>query len=86
VDMSGNSRGTIQQTISASAGSYHLTFDLSGNSDGPPQTKTLRVIFGGVSKDFTFTTSGSNGNMNWTAQAWDVTTATANPVLTFQDV
>jgi choice-of-anchor C domain-containing protein len=86
VDMSGFSRGTIEQTITASAGTYHLTFDLSGNSDGPPVIKTLRVLFGGVSRDFTFATTGSIGNMNWASQSWDVTTVSANPVLAFQDI
>jgi choice-of-anchor C domain-containing protein len=88
IDLSGNSRGTIQQTINASAGSYQLTFALSGNSDGPPTVKTVLVSFGGLSTQFSFTTpANNNNNMSWTTETWDFSLpAGGNNVLSFQDI
>jgi choice-of-anchor C domain-containing protein len=88
IDLSGNSRGTIQQTINASAGSYQLTFALSGNSDGPPTVKTVLVSFGGVSAQFSFTTpANNNNNMLWATETWDFSLPTGgNTVLSFQDI
>lgn len=87
VGFSGNSPGTIQQTIVVPAGNYLLTFDLSGDSTGLPITKTIQVSFGGATKDFSFTTTGSNGNMNWALESWDIYLPTGgSTVLSFADV
>jgi choice-of-anchor C domain-containing protein len=88
VDLSGTSRGTIQQTVNIPGGSYHLTFELSGNSDGPPTVKTVLVSLGGVSAQFSFTTpSGNNQNMHWVSESWDVyLPAGGNTVLSFADI
>jgi choice-of-anchor C domain-containing protein len=63
VDVDGNSPGAFDQAIATGSGSYTLTFDLSGNPDGPPQTKTLQVSVGGVTKTFTYQT-GANTHAN----------------------
>jgi choice-of-anchor C domain-containing protein len=88
VDMSGGTHGTIQQTINVPAGYYRLTFDLSGNSDGPPAIKTVLVSFGSASAQFSFTTpDGNNGNMQWTSEAWDFYLPVGgNKVLSFADI
>jgi choice-of-anchor C domain-containing protein len=88
IDLSGTSRGTIQQTISASAGSYRLRFALSGNSDGPPTVKTVLVSFGNASAQFSFTTPANNdNNMLWVTETWDFSLPTGgNTVLSFQDI
>ena len=88
IDLSGNSRGAIQQTVNASAGSYRLTFALSGNSDGPPTIKTVVVSIGGVSSQFSFTTpANNNNNMLWVTETLDFSLPTSgNAVLSFQDI
>jgi hypothetical protein len=52
VDLDGNSVGAISQDLGTlSAGTYKLSFYLSGNPDGPPDPKQLRVSFGGEDTD-----------------------------------
>jgi choice-of-anchor C domain-containing protein len=59
VDLDGDSPGAISRSLATGTGTYTLTFDLSGNPDGGPATKTLDVSVGGVTKVFTYTI-GSN--------------------------
>ncbi len=91
IDLSGNSRGTIEQSINTGPGLYHLTFALSGNSDGPPTVKTVQVTFGSATAQFSFTTPWPNGNnipnIVWASESWDVYLPTGgNTTLSFQDI
>src|SRR5207244_8975944 len=44
IDLNGNETGAISQTLTTTIGNtYVVTFDLSGNPDGPPTAKTLTV-------------------------------------------
>jgi len=63
VDVNGNTDGSFDQSIATGAGTYTLTFDLSGNPVGRPQTKVLQVSVGNVTKTFTYTI-GANSRTN----------------------
>lgn len=83
VDVDGFTPGSFDQTIATGAGSYTLTFDLSGNPDGPAQSKTLQVSVGGVTKTFTFTTgANSRSNMGYVPETLTFT-ASGPTTLTF---
>jgi choice-of-anchor C domain-containing protein len=71
VDMNGNSQGTIDQTINGlTAGqTYKLTFDIGGNGDGGPTTKTMDVSFGGVVQSVLFDTL-TGGNIGGNARGY----------------
>ena len=69
VDLDGNAPGSISQALTLGAGSYSLSFYLTGNPDGLPSTKTIEVTIGGKTQTFTFTIGGnSKSNMNWTLE------------------
>ena len=92
VDLDGLAPGGIWQTILGltSGDRYKLTFELSGNPDGPPKTKSVDVSIGSVSDDnFLYTLSPSNKDSNMLWQTETVTfTAGATNTLAFasQDV
>jgi len=68
VDLDGLAPGGITQSITnLAAGSYALSFYLSGNPDGGPSTKTVEVTIGSVVIPFTYTVTGANSasNMNY---------------------
>jgi choice-of-anchor C domain-containing protein len=70
VDIDGDSPGAISQSLATGTGTYTLTFDLSGNPDGAPATKTLDVSVGGVSQVFTYTIgSNTHASMNYTPES-----------------
>ena len=62
VDMDGGNSGAIaHKSFATSSGAkYTVTFFLSGNSDGPPTVKTLKLSAAGQSSTFTWDTSGGN--------------------------
>ncbi len=65
VDLDGLAPGGITQTLTnLAAGSYSLSFYLSGNPDGGPSTKTVEVAIGNVAKSFTYTVTGANSSAN----------------------
>lgn len=60
VDLDGDSRGGLTQTIATTAGQrYTLSFYLSGNPDGGASTKTLLVSAGLSSETLSYTTGGN---------------------------
>jgi choice-of-anchor C domain-containing protein len=64
VDLDGDNPGLIFQTVSWTAGdTYKLSFDLSGNPDGGPSTKTVLVEVGNAFNIYTYTI-GSNTHSN----------------------
>ncbi len=84
VDLDGNSPGALAQTISAPAGSYQLTFDLSGNPDGGPSTKTVMVSVGSASQTYAFDIGGnSHGSMNYLPETLNFTLPSSGGTLTF---
>ena len=85
VDLDGNSPGGIAQTFTAPAGNYVLTFDLSGNPDGAPTTKSLQVSVGGTVEDITYTLTGANNhtNMLYVPETVDFTSTGAPIPLSF---
>jgi choice-of-anchor C domain-containing protein len=93
VDLAGSSSGTIQQTIPNAFGTqYRLSFDLSGNPDGPDGAAALKrvsVSFGGVSRifEFGFTASATHPyTVAWATQVWELTTINSDRSLVFQDI
>ncbi|HEY1925982.1 MAG TPA: PEPxxWA-CTERM sorting domain-containing protein [Caulobacteraceae bacterium] len=71
VDLDGISAGAITQTLATGTGEYTLSFDLSGNPDGPPQVKSLAVLVGNVVKTFTYTIGGNtHANMMYTPETF----------------
>jgi choice-of-anchor C domain-containing protein len=63
VDLNGSGQGAITLTTNLTtlpAGTYELSFYLSGNPDGTPTTKTLDVSVGNVAnQQFTYSTSAN---------------------------
>jgi choice-of-anchor C domain-containing protein len=95
IDLSGNEPGAldVSQTLSLGPGKYELSFDLSGNPDGGPTTKSASVILGGVpgspfTKNYTLTAANTLANMNYIRQSIvftlsnlaNVTVGFANPL------
>ena len=88
LDMDGNNPGGIQvQTdLSTTVGQqYLLTFDLSGNPDGPPTTKRLQVQAGPATQSYSYTLIPANteSNMLWKPQTLLFTATSASTMLTF---
>lgn len=75
IDLNGLGPGSIGQTFDTDTGQmYEVKFMLAGNSDGPPQVKTL--IAGDLDQtpvDFSFTSTGSNAHMGWTEYGFTFT-------------
>ena len=89
VDLDGNAPGGISQNFTAAAGTYQLSFWLSGNPDGAPSTKAMTVSVGSVSNQlFTYDLSGDKANMNFVLEHLIFTSAGGSNTLSFlsQDV
>jgi choice-of-anchor C domain-containing protein len=87
VDLDGNSVGAISQTLSGlAAGTYQVTFALSGNPDGPPPVKGLNVSVTGSSTAtgmYNVPSPGSKANMNYTYETYLFTWGGGNADLIF---
>jgi choice-of-anchor C domain-containing protein len=93
IDMSGLALGTlVSQTIVTTPGnSYLLTFQMAGNTDGPPTVKQLGVFVdpatGVVPSNpalFSFDTTNHNrGNMGWTEESMTFTASSNATTITF---
>jgi choice-of-anchor C domain-containing protein len=88
VDLNGNSPGGISQTITAADGNYLLSFYLSGNPDGQPQTKTIEVTVGGVTQTFTYELQPTNtkSNMDYVLETLAFTLTGGQTTLAFQSL
>ncbi|HEY1925980.1 MAG TPA: choice-of-anchor C family protein [Caulobacteraceae bacterium] len=76
VDLDGNSPGAISQSITTGKGAYELTFDLSGNPDGGPVTKTVQVTVGNATQTFTYDLAGnSHSDMMYVPESLKFTTS-----------
>lgn len=72
IDLDGSfATGGIAQTFIATPGQvYTATFDLSGNPEGPPLIKQVRVEIDGVSQVFDFNTTGqTRSSLIWLPQS-----------------
>lgn len=88
MDMSGDSQGTISTTFATVIGAkYDVSFDMAGNPDGGPTTKTLQALVGAQSQNFEFNTAGQDqANMGWMNNAFSFTASTALTTLSFHDL
>jgi len=85
IDLNGLGPGSISQTFDTDAGqAYEVKFMLAGNSDGPPQMKTLVGDAGQGDVLFQFLATGSNSNMGWTEFGFTFTATGASTVLAFE--
>jgi len=67
---------------------YLVTFDMSGNPDGPPALKELRVLVAGGSRDFQYQMTGGNRktNMLWEQRGLTFTAVAETTTLAFQSL
>jgi choice-of-anchor C domain-containing protein len=85
VDLDGNSPGAIglSANLNLAAGSYVLSFYLSGNPDGGLATRGVAVSVGNSGpKDFTYTITAANthSNMNYILEQVSFTTTGSTPL------
>jgi choice-of-anchor C domain-containing protein len=86
VDLDGLAPGGISQAFTTGAGTYKLSFYLSGNPDGGDSTKSVAVSVGNVSNElFTYDVTGANNHadMNYVLESLIFTSAGGGDVLTF---
>jgi choice-of-anchor C domain-containing protein len=88
VDLDGGAPGAITQQLTLGAGSYALSFYLSGNPDGAPSTKGLTVTTGSLTTPFTYTMSSANAyhNMLYQQETVNFTTTGGPTTITFASV
>jgi choice-of-anchor C domain-containing protein len=85
LDLSGNGPGSIFQTFGVTPGQvYNVTFDLAGNTDSGPTTKTLKTSAGATVLLSSFDTTGhSRGSMGWTPVSFEFQAVGSTETLTF---
>lgn len=84
IDMSGGVAGSISQTFDTVAGrAYTVSFDLGGNGDSGPATKTLDVLAtGGVLGSFSAPAS-TRPNIDYTSFTYSFVASGASTTLSF---
>jgi choice-of-anchor C domain-containing protein len=86
LDLNGNARGWIAQTLSTSPGTaYRVTFALAGNPDGGDPVKDLVVTALGIgSRSYSFDTTGkSRSAMGWMVEEFNFTATGNSTILIF---
>ena len=86
LDMSGNTAGTIAQTLTGlvAGKKYLLTFDLASNPTGPAGVKTLTASVGGTSGLFAFDPAGhTTTDMGWQTEKLQFTATGPTTLLQF---
>jgi choice-of-anchor C domain-containing protein len=89
LDLSAFSNGILSQTISTVVGqSYDVSFDLAGNTSGPPIIKHLKVDVGGSPDQiYTFNTTGfSRSHMGWQVENYVFTAVSTLSTLSFSSI
>jgi len=91
IDMAGDSDGTLTQSFDTTAGNeYHVSFALSGNPEGGPQTKTLNVgASGSPVQTYSYTVNFQHNpipNMNYAQESYVFTASSSSSAITFQSV
>ena len=86
IDLNGTGPGTISQSFATQVGKeYAVTFDLSGNPDGGPPTKMVKVVVGsGGGVDPFPTAIASRSNMNYLPEEVDFTATGTTTTLKFE--
>jgi hypothetical protein len=64
VDLDGNAPGGISQGFTVGAGTYKLTFSLSGNPDGGLSTKNVEVKVGSLDMVIPYTVTAANSRID----------------------
>jgi choice-of-anchor C domain-containing protein len=77
--------GGVKQTFATVSGQkYDVSFDLSGNPDGAPKIKTLKVSAAGQDQTFTFDVTGHGfRTMGWKTERWTFTANAAETTIEF---
>ena len=85
LDLNGTDAGQIQQTFDTVAGhTYLVAFDMAGNPDGGPTTKTMTVSVGGPATPYSFDTTGmTKSSMGWQTMTYWFTAAGPSTTLSF---
>lgn len=85
VDLDLRSPGGIEQRFTTSVGQrYQVLFDLSGNPEGGPQVKQMRVTAGSFSEDFAFDSVGQTiDSLIWQRTAFSFTASDDFTTLSF---
>lgn len=86
IDLDGAfSTGGISQTMTTTTGArYVVTFDLSGNPEGAPTVKRVRVSIGDLSEDFSFDSTGqSRSDLTWTTVSFTFEATSTSATLAF---
>jgi choice-of-anchor C domain-containing protein len=86
LDLSGNAPGGVSQVLSTTVGtSYTVQFDLAGNPDGPPTTKTLTVSAGATASPYSFTVTpaDTHTSMGWVTDTFVFTATSTMTTLAF---
>jgi choice-of-anchor C domain-containing protein len=89
LDLSGGAAGSIWQTFDTVAGQlYSVTFMLSGNPEGPPPLKTIRVeASGATSSDYSYLIgNNSRAAMGWETHSYIFTANSTSTTLSFTNV
>jgi choice-of-anchor C domain-containing protein len=89
VDLNGSDGlGSIEQTFDTIANTwYTVTFDLAGNPDGPPVTKSVAVSADSQSNTYAFDTTGATlASMNWSSQTFRFLADDASATLKFSSL
>ena len=89
IDMNGNVAGTISQDLTTEAGrQYQVVFSLTGNWNGSPDLKELRVSAAGESNDFQITepSNWSSSNLLWEQRSFTFTAEDATTALSFESL
>jgi hypothetical protein len=87
VDLDGDTVGAIEHApfTTTPSSSYTVTFLFSGNGDGPPTTKTMKVEAAGQSEILTWNTSNGNDAQHgvYSAETWAFSATSARTILRF---
>jgi hypothetical protein len=89
VDLNGNEKASISQTIPTVVGAtYNVSFSLSGNPDGGPTLKELKVSAtnGGTDAFYAYDTATEGttlGDMKWTTKSYSFVATDTSSKITF---
>jgi choice-of-anchor C domain-containing protein len=88
IDLNGTDSGAISQTLTTTIGNtYFVTFDLSGNPEGPPDAKTLTVgATGATPASYTYDTAlagNTVADMKWAPQTYSFLATSSSTMLSF---
>ncbi len=85
IDMVGTQLGSISQTFDTNIGwLYTVQFAMAGNPAGGLGAKTMKVLAGSDSQDFSFPGGQTQANMGWETKSFQFTALAAQTTLSFQ--